>query len=243
MLARQRRIRAQDAEKLKRGERVVKTRYGVDDEICTGDHSCIRLSGCPSLTVKPNPDPLRTDPVASVVESCVGCGLCGEVAHAAVLCPSFYRVDVVSNPNWWDRSLARMRPERDRLAPRRRGRGIRPRTPSRRRDRTAGGHPVRALVAGSARRTAPRRLRLADDVLIAALGGEGGGVLTDWIVAAAASQGFPVQSTSIPGVAQRTGATTYHIEFCRRRGTAPSRARSWRWRRASATSISSWRAN
>ena len=50
-------------------------------------------------------------------------------------------------------------------------------------------------------------------ILIAALGGEGGGVLTDWIVTAAANQGFPVQSTSIPGVAQRTGATTYHIEM------------------------------
>jgi indolepyruvate ferredoxin oxidoreductase beta subunit len=50
-------------------------------------------------------------------------------------------------------------------------------------------------------------------ILIAALGGEGGGVLTDWIVAAAESQKFPVQSTSIPGVAQRTGATTYHIEM------------------------------
>ncbi|MGA9895148.1 MAG: thiamine pyrophosphate-dependent enzyme, partial [Xanthobacteraceae bacterium] len=74
MLARQRRIRAEDAQKLERGERVVKTRFGVDDEICTGDHSCIRLSGCPSLTVKPSPDPLRTDPVATVIESCVGCG-------------------------------------------------------------------------------------------------------------------------------------------------------------------------
>jgi indolepyruvate ferredoxin oxidoreductase, beta subunit len=50
-------------------------------------------------------------------------------------------------------------------------------------------------------------------ILIAALGGEGGGVLTDWIVAAAAELGFPVQSTSIPGVAQRTGATTYYIEI------------------------------
>ena len=50
-------------------------------------------------------------------------------------------------------------------------------------------------------------------VLIAALGGEGGGVLTGWIVAAAAEAGFPVQSTSIPGVAQRTGATTYYIEI------------------------------
>ena len=86
-LARQRRVRAEDAVKLERGERVTRTRYGVDDEICTGDHSCIRLSGCPSLTVKPSPDPLRTDPVATVIDSCVGCGLCGEVAHAAVLCP------------------------------------------------------------------------------------------------------------------------------------------------------------
>src|SRR5581483_12273640 len=50
-------------------------------------------------------------------------------------------------------------------------------------------------------------------LLIAALGGEGGGVLTQWIVSAAADCGFPVQSTSIPGVAQRTGATTYYIEI------------------------------
>jgi indolepyruvate ferredoxin oxidoreductase beta subunit len=49
--------------------------------------------------------------------------------------------------------------------------------------------------------------------LIAALGGEGGGVLTEWIVSAAAHAGYPVQSTSIPGVAQRTGATTYYIEI------------------------------
>jgi indolepyruvate ferredoxin oxidoreductase alpha subunit len=108
-LARQRRVRAEDAKKLERGERVTRARYGVDDEICTGDHSCIRLSGCPSLTVKPSPDPLRTDPVATVIESCVGCGLCGEVAHAAVLCPSFYRAEIVRNATWWDRFLFRSR--------------------------------------------------------------------------------------------------------------------------------------
>jgi indolepyruvate ferredoxin oxidoreductase, beta subunit len=51
------------------------------------------------------------------------------------------------------------------------------------------------------------------NVLIAALGGEGGGVLTSWIVAAAARHGLPAQSTSIPGVAQRTGATTYYVEI------------------------------
>jgi len=104
-LARQRRIRPEIAAKLKRGERVVKERFGVDEETCTGDHSCIRLSGCPSLTIKPNPDPLREDPVASVIETCVGCGVCGEVAHAAVLCPSFYRAEIVRNPNLLDRWL------------------------------------------------------------------------------------------------------------------------------------------
>ncbi len=226
MLARQRRIRADDADKLKRGERVVKTRYGVDDEICTGDHSCIRLSGCPSLTVKPNPDPLRTDPVATVIESCVGCGLCGEVAHAAVLCPSFYRADVVSNPNFWDRALSRTRiavigwlsgargmPSPDAL----RGRpaaeasreGAQSESPQ------AIPRPGSAPQAGSGHAAQSGREEQVRPltILIAALGGEGGGVLTDWIVAAAASQNFPVQSTSIPGVAQRTGATTYHIEI------------------------------
>jgi len=108
-LVRQRRVRAENAERLKRGQRVVQTRYGVDEDICTGDHSCIRLSGCPSLTVKPNPDPLRTDPVTTVINSCVGCGLCGEVAQAAVLCPSFYRAELIRNPGWWDRAIAAWR--------------------------------------------------------------------------------------------------------------------------------------
>jgi indolepyruvate ferredoxin oxidoreductase alpha subunit len=82
---------------------VVREEFGVDADTCTGDHSCIRLSGCPSLTIRPNPDPLRPDPVATVLDSCVGCGLCGEVAHVAVLCPSFYRADVITNPTRWDR--------------------------------------------------------------------------------------------------------------------------------------------
>jgi len=50
-------------------------------------------------------------------------------------------------------------------------------------------------------------------ILIAALGGEGGGVMADWLIDAAAQCGFPAQSTSIPGVAQRTGATTYYLEI------------------------------
>jgi indolepyruvate ferredoxin oxidoreductase alpha subunit len=108
-LERQRRIRPATAQKLAQGERVLRVKYGVDEDTCTGDHSCIRLSGCPTLTVKDNPDPLRTDPVATVVEGCVGCGLCGENAHAAVLCPSFYRAEVVQNPGAWDRLVANLR--------------------------------------------------------------------------------------------------------------------------------------
>jgi indolepyruvate ferredoxin oxidoreductase alpha subunit len=108
-LNRQRRIRPMIRKAMSSGQRVVRQRFGVDADTCTGDHSCIRLSGCPSLTVKANPDPLRTDPVAYVDNSCVGCGVCGEVAHAAVLCPSFYRADIVHNPNRWDRWAAALR--------------------------------------------------------------------------------------------------------------------------------------
>jgi indolepyruvate ferredoxin oxidoreductase beta subunit len=50
-------------------------------------------------------------------------------------------------------------------------------------------------------------------ILIAALGGEGGGVMADWLMEAATQCGFPAQATSIPGVAQRTGATTYYLEI------------------------------
>jgi indolepyruvate ferredoxin oxidoreductase, alpha subunit len=108
-LERQRKLRPLDAKKLSSGQRVVKVKYGVDEDTCTGDHSCIRLSGCPTLTVKDNPDPLRRDPVATVIDGCVGCGLCGENAHAAVLCPSFYRAEVIQNPTWWDKLIATIR--------------------------------------------------------------------------------------------------------------------------------------
>jgi indolepyruvate ferredoxin oxidoreductase alpha subunit len=88
---------------------MVKPRFGVDEDICTGDHACIRLSGCPSLSVRKSDDPLKEDPVAAIDNTCVGCGNCGEVAEAAVLCPSFYRADTVHNPTLWDRLLARVR--------------------------------------------------------------------------------------------------------------------------------------
>ncbi|WP_426175396.1 thiamine pyrophosphate-dependent enzyme [Massilia sp. TWR1-2-2] len=109
MLNKQRREKPLVRKALKSGQRVVRERFGVDSDTCTGDHSCIRLSGCPSLTIKPNPDPLRNDPVVTVQNSCVGCGLCGEVAHAAVLCPSFYRAATISNPTRFDRLRDRVR--------------------------------------------------------------------------------------------------------------------------------------
>ena len=108
-LNKQRRVKPLMAKKIKEGKRVVRERYGVDPETCTGDHSCIRISGCPSLTIGPNPDPLRKDPVATVIDSCVGCGLCGENAHAAALCPSFYRTQVIYNPSAWDRFKGHIR--------------------------------------------------------------------------------------------------------------------------------------
>ena len=106
MLERQRREKPRARKALAAGEEVVQPRFGVDPDVCTGDHSCMRLNGCPSLTLRDNPDPLRDDPVAHVDDTCVGCGVCGEVAHAAVLCPSFYEVKVVENPSRWTRVLA-----------------------------------------------------------------------------------------------------------------------------------------
>ncbi len=108
-LERQRRIRPWLASLLSKGERVVRVKYGVDEDVCNGDHACIRLSGCPTLTLKDNPDPLKVDPVATVIDGCVGCGLCGSNAHAATLCPSFYRAEIIQNPKWHERLLASAR--------------------------------------------------------------------------------------------------------------------------------------
>jgi hypothetical protein len=171
-------------------------KFGVDDDVCTGDHSCIRLSGCPSLTIKTNPircAPTRWPPCN---EGCVGCGLCGDVAHAAMLCPSFYKARIVSNPTGWDRLL---------------------------RARAGGRHRLAACAASGATgaeaysfMSAPIRPRnnAIKIVLVLAMGGEGGGVLADWIDRhAATANGWYAQTTSVPGVAQRTGATIYYVEL------------------------------
>lgn len=108
MLNRQRRERPLRNQAIREGRRVETPRFGVDEAICTGDHACMRLSGCPSLSLKVLDDPLRDDPVAAIDASCVGCGNCGEVADAAVLCPSFYRADIVHNPTTRERKSARL---------------------------------------------------------------------------------------------------------------------------------------
>ena len=109
MLNRQRREKPQRNLAIKEGRRVEAPRFGVDEDICTGDHACIRLSGCPSLSLKHLDDPLRDDPVAAIDQTCVGCGNCGEVADAAVLCPSFYRADVIHNPTNWESMIGKWR--------------------------------------------------------------------------------------------------------------------------------------
>lgn len=110
MLNRSRREKREVRKRIEAGKRVVRQKFGVDAETCTGDRSCMRLSGCPSLGLRDNPDPLKREPVVHVEETCVGCGHCGEVAHAAVLCPSFYRLDIVTNASpaeRWRRRAAR----------------------------------------------------------------------------------------------------------------------------------------
>jgi indolepyruvate ferredoxin oxidoreductase alpha subunit len=109
MLNKQRRVKPLFQRAVSDGKRVVRERFGVDEDVCTGDHACIRLSGCPSLSVKETDDPLKDDPVAAIDNNCVGCGNCGEVSEAAVLCPSFYRADIIHNPTGFDRFVNGLR--------------------------------------------------------------------------------------------------------------------------------------
>ncbi len=108
MLARQRRERKHRHHALASGQPTVIARFGVDPDVCTGDHSCIRLSGCPSLTVREATDPLKDGPTAYVDENCLACGLCGSVAHTERLCPSFYRAERIANPTIWQRARSRL---------------------------------------------------------------------------------------------------------------------------------------
>ncbi len=109
MLNRQRRIKPLMKKSIADGARTLRARFYIDSQTCTGDHACIRLSGCPSLTIKPSNDSLREDPVSYVDNSCVGCGVCGDNVHSAVLCPSFSKIDLIHNPNWLDKVSSSLR--------------------------------------------------------------------------------------------------------------------------------------
>lgn len=87
------------------GKRIESEKFGVDAKVCTGDHACMRLSGCPSLTLRYTDNPLREDPVAHIEQSCVACGNCGEVAEAAALCPAFYSAKVIRNARFMERAI------------------------------------------------------------------------------------------------------------------------------------------
>lgn len=108
MLARQRRERPALVRTVSEGGPASRARFGVDEEVCVGDHACMRLSGCPSLTIRPSRDPLKSVPVAYVDETCVACGLCGSAAQAAALCPSFYQAVRRINPGPWNRIKYRL---------------------------------------------------------------------------------------------------------------------------------------
>ena len=109
MLNKQRREKPVVKKAIEAGQKTLTPRFGVDEEVCTGDHACMRLSGCPSLSIKQLDDPLRDDPVAYIDQTCVGCGNCGEVADAAVLCPSFYKAQVIHNPSRFDKFISGLR--------------------------------------------------------------------------------------------------------------------------------------
>jgi len=106
MLAKKRRGNRYKSQARKAGKPIRKSRFGVDEEVCTGDHSCMRLSGCPSLTLRAPSDPLKDGPTATVDENCVACALCGEAAHAARLCPSFYKAKGLRNADGWSKFKA-----------------------------------------------------------------------------------------------------------------------------------------
>jgi indolepyruvate ferredoxin oxidoreductase alpha subunit len=102
-LQRQRSVKPERKRMLAAGERVEVERLGVDNDVCVGDHACMRVNGCPSLTLDDSNNKLKSTQVAAIDTTCVGCGVCGEIAHAARLCPSFHKVTVTHNINWYEK--------------------------------------------------------------------------------------------------------------------------------------------
>jgi indolepyruvate ferredoxin oxidoreductase alpha subunit len=88
--------------KIAHRDMVKEVKYKIDEDICSGCFPCEKYSGCPSVTVVKNPNPLRTGYIKQTEETCTGCGVCG-ITSIFGLCPSTYRVTEVHNPSPWQR--------------------------------------------------------------------------------------------------------------------------------------------
>ena len=201
MLNKQRRVKPLVAAAAKRGERVVRERFGVDEDTCSGDHACIRLSGCPSLSVKPTSDPFE--------------GQSGRGGRQYLR-----RLRPLRRGRRCRRAVSFLLSRRHRFQSQRLRSSARPHLAAcdRRPAALAGGTADHVPVGGGMNVSiAPSSIALSQarpiTVAVLAMGGQGGGVLVDWIVALAERRGWFAQSTSVPGVAQRTGATIYYIEM------------------------------
>jgi Pyruvate/2-oxoacid:ferredoxin oxidoreductase gamma subunit len=157
-------------------------------EVCTGDHFLHPPVGLSVADAQAKRRTAAHRPGGARQQRLRRLRLVRRDRAAAQLCPSFAQIDIIRNPTLWDRLPAPLgRPDRPA--------GWTTCARSRLRPRSDLGEPARA-----------------SQVLIAALGGEGGGVLSSWMHKAAIASGHFVQGTFIPGVAQRTGATTYYLE-------------------------------
>ncbi len=188
MLNRQRREKPMVKKAIAAGKRQVREKFGVDSDTCTGDHSCIRISGCPSLEHQAQPRPAAQRPGGHRARQLrrlrhVRRGFARRGAVPVVLSRRGHQQP--ERPGPVQGAVARFGHRRTAAA-------------------------ARAAAGGAHAMTSPAQpIKIA----ILAMGGEGGGVLADWIVDIGEHNGHLAQSTSVAGVAQRTGATIYYIEL------------------------------
>jgi hypothetical protein len=224
MLNKQRREKPLAQKAIKEGRRVEAPRFGVDEAICTGDHACIRLSGCPSLSLKRLDDPLarrsRRHPSTNP-------------ASAAATAARWRMPPSCAPPStapMWSITPAGGKAS----APGFRARVIRlAATPPRRPPPEFRGSRMTVHRGPSPRPQDPAPMGGIIKLALLAVGGQGGGVLTGWIEDLARANGYAAQATSVAGVAQRTGATVYYVEMapagCRHPGLLADALRRGTW--------------
>ena len=104
MLNKQRRLRPLISKAIKDGKRVVRERFGVDEDVCTGDHACMRLSGCPVAVGQGNRrSAARRSRWRPSTRAASAAATAARSRRRPCSVPSFYRADIISNPNGWDR--------------------------------------------------------------------------------------------------------------------------------------------